>query len=189
MAALLRDSRHLWLVGLTGVGKTSIGKRLAARLDMPFLDTDAEVSRQCNLSIAELWERHGEASFRRLEEEAVQTAGERVTPTIVATGGGAILSDASRSMMRTTGLVSWITMDLDYLADSLASKKRRPVLDGDLRTRLGDLMEHRRELYASVSDWTVDATNRAKDDVAAELAERWHDRRIPPKPLDHPPSE
>ena len=189
MAAQSRDFRHLWLVGLTGVGKTSIGKRLASTLEMPFLDTDAEVSRQCHLSIAELWDRHGEAAFRRLEVQAVEAAGQRVTPAIVATGGGAVLSEVSRSVMRTTGVVAWVTMDLDYLADRLAPRKRRPVLDGDLRTRLGDLMEHRHDLYAAVSDWVVDATYRSKDDVAADLAQRWRDRTIHQPPVDQPPSD
>lgn len=156
---------------MTGVGKTSIGRRLADLLGAEFLDTDAEVSRQCHMSITDFWERHGEDAFRRLERQAVQAAVRRERPTVIATGGGAILSKPSRDAMRDSGTVVWIEKDLDQLAHRLRTKKRRPVLDGDLRQRLGELMAQRRNLYDEVAHVVVDTSNRTKADVAAEIAE------------------
>ena len=172
------ESKHLWLIGVTGVGKTSIGRRIARRSIVPFFDTDAEVARMTHRSVADFWEDHGEEAFRRLEVEAVRAAGHLRDPSVIAPGGGAILDPGSRELMRQTGTVVWLQADLDWLAERLADKKRRPVLDGDLRTRLSTLMAERVGWYKGVADVAVDVTARTKDECVELVAEHW--RRADP---------
>lgn len=161
----------MWLIGLTGVGKTSVGRALARRTNLPFFDTDAEVSRMSHRSIVDFWEAYGEDAFRRLEVEAVRAAAHLRTPSVIATGGGAILDAESRALMRRSGSVVWLQADLEWLADRLAGKKRRPVLDGDLESRLTTLMSERKHLYAETAHYEVDVTAVSKDDCVAAIDE------------------
>lgn len=167
------ETEHMWLIGLTGVGKTSVGRRAARLAGAPFFDTDAEVSRITNLSVAEFWEANGEEAFRRLEAEAVRSAAHLRTPSVIATGGGAILDGGSRTLMTETGLVVWLVAELPWLARRLETRKRRPVLDGDIRSRLELLMEQRAEFYESTADVVVDVTHHSKNDVAKAVLNHW----------------
>ncbi len=172
-AVTISERRHLWLIGITAVGKTSTGRRLARALDVPFFDTDAEVSRRTHRSIEDLWREAGEAAFRAEERIAVRTAASQPSPTVIATGGGVVLAPESVELMRATGWVVLLTHDLDTLAARLAAMSGRPILGSDPAVALARLWSEREERYRSAADHVVDTTGRASTDVVSEIAVLW----------------
>ncbi len=137
------------LVGLMGVGKTTIGRRLAARLRLGFVDTDREIERASGMSIPEIFERFGEAHFRDGERRVIQRLlqGRR---TVLATGGGAFMDPETRALILARATAIWLDADLDVLAERVSRRQgTRPLLAGaDPRTVLGQLAAVRNPIYA-----------------------------------------
>lgn len=143
-------SGALVLVGLSGSGKSTIGRVLATRLGMPLLDTDRLIEDTAAASVADIFERRGEEVFRDLEQAAVADACGRAA--VVATGGGAVLRPANRRAMRRGNLVVWLDAPVAMLARRLATHtdgEERPLLRGDTEQRLRVLWRERRPLYAA----------------------------------------
>jgi len=136
------------LVGMMGVGKTSIGRRLAQRLQIPFVDADQEIVDAAGLSIPEIFERFGEAHFRDGERRVIARLfdGKR---KIIATGGGAFINEETRQLMLERAIVIWLDADIDTLVERTARKGDRPLLaNGDAREILTKLAQERNPLYA-----------------------------------------
>ncbi|WP_460273862.1 shikimate kinase [Celeribacter sp. ULVN23_4] len=136
------------LVGMMGAGKTAVGKALAARLDVPFLDSDQEIEKAADRSIAEIFTRDGEAFFRARETEVIG----RLLETqrgILSTGGGAFLSEVNRKIIAEKGIAVWLKADLDLLWSRVKHKTTRPLLrtDNPYET-LKSLLEARTPSYA-----------------------------------------
>jgi len=136
------------MVGMMGAGKTAVGKALAATLDVPFLDSDAEIVEAANMSIAEIFERDGEAFFRDRETEVI----DRLLDTqcgILSTGGGAFLSERNQVLISQKGISVWLKADLKLLWNRVKHKDTRPLLrtDNPYET-LKNLYEARVPLYA-----------------------------------------
>lgn len=153
---LLQLDRSVILVGLMGAGKTRVGRRLAERLNIPFLDTDVEIERETGKTIAELFTQIGEPAFRdgerlmiaRLVQGPVQ---------IIATGGGAFMDPRTRATIREHGLAVWLRADLDTLIARTAKSHKRPLLEGVDRTaKLAELMALRYPVYAE-AELTVES--------------------------------
>lgn len=153
------------LVGPMGVGKTTIGKKLAKKLGIPFIDTDQLVARS-NGPIDEIFEKQGESVFRRLEEEAVLEA--ISTPSVVATGGGAILSDQTRTAL-TGAKVVYLATDGRHIANRLVGGNRPLLKDGISDWRR--IYESRKELYEQVADFTVDTSKMALKSIVDHIIE------------------
>ena len=147
-AQVARIDRPLVLVGLMGVGKSTIGRRLAQVLARSFVDTDEEIERAANRSIAEIFAAHGEAYFRDGERRVIA----RLIAEghgVIATGGGAFADDETRALVLDEGLAIWLDCDLDTLVERTARKNTRPLLaTGDPREILRDLKERRSTAYA-----------------------------------------
>jgi shikimate kinase len=144
------------LIGLMGAGKTSIGKRLAARLGLPFVDADHEIERAAGCTIQEIFDRFGEAGFRDGERRVIARLLEQPVQ-VLSTGGGAFMDAETRAMIRERGLSVWLRADLDLLVHRTARRDHRPLLrQGDPREVLGRLMEIRYPVYAE-ADLTVDS--------------------------------
>lgn len=143
--------RSVVLVGMMGVGKTSIGKRLAARLGCEFVDADEEIETAAGMSIAEIFEKFGEAYFRDGERRVVARLIEG-KPKIIATGGGAFVNDATRALIRERALSIWLDADIQILADRVSRRNNRPLLKGrdpvEVLTELGSV---RNPLYAEAN--------------------------------------
>ncbi len=171
--------RPIALVGLMGAGKTTIGRRLAAALDLPFIDADHEIERAAGLSIPEIFARHGEAEFRRGERSVIQRLlGE--PPHVLATGGGAFVDPQTRALMREKAVTIWLKAPLDVLLKRVEKRDNRPLLrQGDPETILRRLMEERYPLYAE-ADLVVESTNAPHNSsvhaVIAALAQRYGTR-------------
>jgi shikimate kinase len=143
------------LVGLMGAGKSCIGRRLAARLDVPFVDADAEIEKAAGLSIAEIFEKYGEAYFRD-GERRVMTRLLQGEPCILAAGGGAFLDDETRKLIKDKALSLWLRAELDTLVARTKGRSHRPLLNsGDPRETLQRLMDARYPVYAE-ADVAVD---------------------------------
>ncbi len=139
------------LVGMMGAGKTAVGKALAARLDVPFLDSDEAIVKAANRSIAGIFARDGEAFFRAREAEVIARLMEAQTG-ILSTGGGAFLADQNRAVIADKGVAVWLRADLDLLWARVRHKTTRPLLQTDNpRETLRELCEAREPLYAKAA--------------------------------------
>src|ERR1700761_5598184 len=151
-----RLGRTLVLVGLMGAGKTSIGKRVAHRLDVPFTDADAEIEAAANMTIAEIFARDGEAAFRAGERRVISRLLDGPVH-VLATGGGAFMDPATRARIREAGLSIWLRADVEVLLARVAKRRHRPLLNqGDPRDVLERLMALRHPVYAEAA-LTVDS--------------------------------
>lgn len=167
MLALL-GRRPIVLVGLMGSGKTAIGRRLAQRLGLEFVDSDAEIEHAAGLTIPEIFARYGEPYFRDGERRVMirlLAGGARV----IATGGGAFISEETRAKIRETGVSIWLKADLDVLWRRVRKRNHRPLLqNGDPEAMLKALMEEREPIYAQ-ADITVTSREGPHDHVVEDI--------------------
>ncbi|PTV97008.1 shikimate kinase [Rhodobacter aestuarii] len=142
-----RLQKTIVLVGMMGAGKTAVGTALARALHVPFQDSDEEIVKAAQMSVAEIFERDGEAFFRARESEVI----ERLltgAPAVVSTGGGAFMFEANRELISRLGVSCWLKADLDLLWSRVKGKNTRPLLrTADPRATLSGLIEKRYPIY------------------------------------------
>ena len=162
--------RSVVLVGMMGAGKTSVGKRLAARLGLPFVDADEEIERAAGCSVAEFFERFGESEFRAGERRVI----ERLLGGpmhVLSTGGGAYMDAKTRALLREKAITVWLRADLDVLFDRVKRRGHRPLLrQGEPRDVLARLMQQRYPVYAG-ADVTVESTAQPAERTTEEVIE------------------
>lgn len=140
--------RTIALVGLMGAGKSTVGKRLAAQLGMPFRDADAEIEAAAGRSVSEIFAQFGEQAFREGERRVIARLLEE-PPHVLATGGGAFVNDETRALINERAVSIWLKADLDVLARRVSRRDTRPLLAGkDPRAVLEAHAEARYEKYA-----------------------------------------
>lgn len=140
--------RSIVLVGLMGAGKTTVGRRLAARLGLPFVDADAEVEAAAGLPIPEIFATHGEAAFRDGERKVIARLLQD-GPQVLATGGGAFMDADTRARIAARGISVWLKADLDVLMRRVGRRSNRPLLKADdPRAVMEGLMRERAPFYA-----------------------------------------
>lgn len=170
------------LVGLMGAGKSNIGRKLATRLGLPFVDADTEIETAAGESIEEIFQRHGEAAFRD-GERRVMVRLLQGTPTILAAGGGAFMDAETRRLIREHAVSVWLRADLDTLTARTKGRGHRPLLNGaDPRETLAKLMDVRYPVYAEADiavDTGADNPNVTCTRVIEALVER-SDVRVQP---------
>lgn len=160
--------RSVALVGMMGVGKTNVGRRLAARLGLPFRDADAEIERDAGCSIAEMFAREGEAEFRKRERRVIGRLLADV-PAVLATGGGAFMDAETRRAMQGKAVSVWLRCDLPLLLRRLAACTDRPLLrDGDPAEILQRLMALRHPIYAE-ADLAFDSMDEDPEATTARV--------------------
>jgi shikimate kinase len=149
VAALGRGS--IVLVGMMGAGKSSIGRRLAARLGIPFADADAEIEQAAGMSIADIFEAHGEPSFRSGEARVIARLLEH-GPQVLATGGGAFMNPQTRTNIHEKGISVWLKAEHDVLARRLRRRSDRPLLKtADPMATLTSLLAKRDPIYGEAN--------------------------------------
>jgi shikimate kinase len=139
------------MVGMMGAGKSSVGRRLANRLNMPFVDADTEIEKAANTSITDIFERHGEAYFRDGERRVIQRLldGE---PKVLATGGGAFVNPETRAAIKANAISIWLKADRDVLMSRVKRRSNRPLLKtANPDTVLDRLIEERSPSYAEAT--------------------------------------
>lgn len=148
--------RTLVLVGLMGAGKTAVGKRVAARLDLGFVDADQAIEEAAGCSVPDIFERYGEPAFRDLERRVIARLVQGPVQ-VLSTGGGAFMDPETRAVIADRGLSVWLKADLAVLAARTAKRHNRPLLrQGDPKAILAGLIERRHPLYA-LADLTVES--------------------------------
>lgn len=162
----------VYLVGMPGSGKSTVGPELARRLGVPFIELDEEVERAAGSSVREIFEREGEARFRELEAAALVEVASQ-DPSVVSCGGGVVLEPANRVTLRATGEVVFLSVPLDVLRGRIAPSTDRPLIrtEGDLER----LSREREALYREFAAHVVDASGPAEE-VAVAIEEellRW----------------
>ncbi|WP_114390083.1 shikimate kinase [Notoacmeibacter marinus] len=164
------DGRHIVLVGLMGAGKTAMGRVIASRLGLPFVDSDDEIETASTMAIADLFESYGESEFRDLERRVIaRLLGEQ--QRVVSLGGGAFINDETRAAIGAGGFSIWIDADLDLLFARVSRKPGRPLLQNpDPRGTLARLMDERYPIYAQ-ADLRVCSEDLPRDAMAAKMIE------------------
>ena len=143
-----RIDRPVVLVGMMGVGKSTVGRKLAQLLDVPFADADDEIEEAAQMTVVEIFERYGEAHFRDGERRVIARLLQG-GPMVLATGGGAFVQPATRAMILERGIAVWLDSDVDTLLDRVGRKDSRPLLrGGDPREILTRLRAEREPFYA-----------------------------------------
>ena len=170
LAAALGD-RSVVLVGMMGAGKTSVGKRLAAKLGLPFVDADAEIEAGAQLTIPEIFDRFGETYFRDGERRVIARL-LNGGPQVLATGGGAFMNKATRDAIAARGVSIWLKPDFDVLLARARKKSNRPLLQtGDPEQTLRRLLKERSLTYA-LADFTIESRNGPHDAVVDMVLRR-----------------
>jgi shikimate kinase len=168
--------RTVVLVGLMGAGKTSLGRRLARRLGVEFVDADHEIELAANCTVAEIFEREGEAAFRAGERRVIARLLE-APPHILATGGGAFMDAETRRRIRARALSIWLRADLETLVARVARRTHRPLLAGrDPRAVLEHLMTIRHPIYAE-ADIVVDCVERTPERMVDVIIDALEERQ------------
>ncbi len=161
-------SRSIVLVGLMGAGKSSIGRRLAHRLGLPFVDADTEIEKAADLTIPEIFEKHGEPYFRAGEVRVVARILDS-GPQVLATGGGAYMNPETRARIRERGISLWLKAELDVLMKRVKRRGDRPLLKADdPQAVLKRLMDERYPVYAE-ADLTVVSREASHDEVVEDV--------------------
>jgi 3-dehydroquinate synthase len=172
-AAAALGGRSIILVGMMGAGKTSVGKRLAAKLGLPFIDADAEIEAGAQLTISEIFERFGEAYFREGERKVIARL-LNGGPLVLATGGGAFMNAATRDNIAKQGVSIWLKPSFDVLLARVRKKSNRPLLKtADPEQTLRRLLDERSPTYA-LADFTVESLEGSHDAVVDAILERLH---------------
>jgi shikimate kinase len=167
---------HVVLVGLMGSGKTTVGRRLAARLDRDFIDADEALAEIIDRSVADIFATEGEERFRAIEADVLEELLEHHRPAVIASGGGVVLREDNRRRLQSPEVtVVWLDASPAFLASRVERKEHRPLLGGEepVRDVLARLHAERAPLYAEVADIVVvEPFHRDEEKPKKALAER-----------------
>jgi len=170
-------SENIYLVGLMGAGKTTIGRSLAKRLGLSFIDTDKEIESRTGVTIPTIFEIEGEDGFRKRESQIIAEMATR-TSMVVATGGGGVLRPENRANMRSSGFVIYLNVPPQTLWERTRHDRNRPLLQvADPLLKLTQLFDLRDPLYREVANLVVDGSRMSAQGVLQfllkEVTERW----------------
>jgi len=166
-------SRCIVMVGMMGAGKTSVGRRLAHALHLPFVDADAEIEKAANLTIPEIFDQYGEAQFREGERRVMARLSTQ-GPAVLATGGGAFVCPETRDLCREHGVSVWLKAEVPVLLERVRKKGNRPLLNHpDPEAVLRELLAKREPVYA-LADIAVSSREGPHHSVVAEILGALH---------------
>ena len=155
-------SRSIVLVGMMGAGKSSIGRRLAARLGIPFIDADAEIESAAGMTIPEIFDKHGEPYFRAGEARVIARLLDN-GPQVLATGGGSLMDAQTRALIGEKGISIWLKADVDVLLKRTKRRNNRPLAE-----KIKDLLPIREPLYAQ-ADIVVQSRDEPHENIVDEI--------------------
>ncbi|MBP3452870.1 MAG: shikimate kinase [Clostridia bacterium] len=149
--------RHVFLIGMPGCGKSSLGKRVAGNMRIPYVDMDQRISDIVGCTVSEMFERYGEQAFRNAETNTlIQLT--RETPSLISTGGGTVLRENNRAIMRNSGVIVLIDRPLEEILGDI-KLDRRPLLAQKGLGEVERLYHERIDIYRSVADFVMDNSN------------------------------
>ena len=161
---------NIFLVGLMGAGKSTIGRRLARELGLQFRDSDVEIEKKTGVSIDVIFDIEGEQGFRRRETGMLRDLVEE-RGIVLATGGGAVLAPENRQLLRDNGMIIYLKASAEHLAGRIRQDRRRPLLQsGDKLSTIRELMTRREPFYQQLADMVVETNNRSVPRVVREIS-------------------
>ena len=168
----MKHPQNLFLVGPMGAGKSAVGRQLARLLHLDFVDSDEEVESRTGVDIPFIFEKEGEAGFRRREATVIDDLSQQ-EGIVLATGGGAIMDPQNRNHLGARGFVVYLRTSVDQQLSRTRKGRERPLLrNDDPRAVLEALMATREPLYREIADLTVDTDSRKVRDVVNEIVDR-----------------
>jgi len=168
-ARLQKFDQTIVLLGLMGAGKTTVGRRLAKVLGLPFVDSDHEIEAAANMTVSEIFESYGEDEFRSGERRVIKRLLEDGAPKVMATGGGAFLNGETRALIKDKALSVWLNVDVELLVERTSKRDTRPLLrGGDPREILTKLAEERYPIYAK-ADIAVESSKGMHTEVVSDI--------------------
>ena len=164
------NTDNIFLVGLMGAGKSTIGRQLARELRKRFRDSDSEIEKRTGVNIDVIFDLEGEQGFRRRETGLLrELVGER--GIVLATGGGAVLASENRQLLRDNGMIIYLKASAEHLAGRVRLDRRRPLLQsGDKLAKIRELMTQREPVYQQLADMVVETNNRSVPRVVREIS-------------------
>jgi shikimate kinase len=181
-------TRSIVLIGMMGAGKSTIGRRLAARLRLPFTDADIEIEAAAGMSIPEIFETHGEGHFRDGEARVIARLLDH-GPSVLATGGGAFMREETRGRIRDKAVSIWLKADADIIMKRVKRRADRPLLQtADPAATVGRLLEQREPVYqgADLTIWSRDVPH---EKIVDECLEALHARLCGNTPAQQPTTD
>ena len=168
----MRRPQNLFLIGPMGAGKSAVGRQLARLLHLEFVDSDEEVERRTGVDIPFIFEKEGEAGFRKREAQAIDDLSKR-DGIVLATGGGAVVNPDNRNHLGARGFVVYLHTSVDQQLSRTRKGRERPLLtNDDPRSVLESLMTQRDPLYREIADLTVETDGRKVNAVANEILDK-----------------
>lgn len=176
--------QHIILIGFMGCGKSTIGRELQVLLNIPLIDTDEEIEKLAGKSIAEIFAEQGEDSFRDIETKFLQSCAINLTsPSIISTGGGAILREENRLILQHLGYVVWLKLDAHAVYMRTRNSRNRPILQQpNPRKIIADLLERRTPLYRDCAHLVIDIVGLDRHEITTGIIEsaRYYFSQLPP---------
>ena len=161
------------LVGLMGSGKTTVGRQLAKKLSLKFVDSDELVEERAKSTVREIFAQLGEPEFRRLESEALQTACVGGESKVLAVAGGAVLAEANRTLLlKNAKCIVWLDAPTSTLVDRTRRAKHRPLLDNDPTSSLNKMRQDREDLYRQIATHVVATASLSINQVVDRIVEQ-----------------
>jgi len=161
---------HIYLIGMMGSWKSTVGRKLAKRIELPFCDIDTMVEERLHMSIAQIFKHLGEKRFREVETQ-IMCGISTLPPSIVATGGGLALAENNRRIMGDTGFIVQLNADTDTLAERIKSTRHRPLLwnQESIPQKLEEIWQERKLIYDECADTTIKTDNHTVDEIVAQI--------------------
>lgn len=169
----MKKNENIYLIGLMGAGKTTIGRQLARSLRLPFYDSDKAIEENTGVDIATIFEYEGEDGFRKREKQMIQRL-TAIKGIVLATGGGVILSEENRNLLINNGFVVYLQCSVQRVLERTRKDNMRPLLQTDNpKERLEQLFEQRESLYLSCADYKIDTGERQTKVVIREILKAY----------------
>ena len=163
---------NIFLIGLMGAGKSTIGRQLARRLGKEFRDSDGEIEKRTGVNIDVIFDIEGEPGFRRRETEMLREL-TAVCGIVLATGGGAVLAPENQVLLKDNGFIIYLKATAEHLAGRLRLDRRRPLLQsGDKLTKIRELLERREPVYQELADLVIETNERSIYRVVSEISKK-----------------
>ncbi|MDD2958175.1 MAG: shikimate kinase [Lachnospiraceae bacterium] len=163
---------HIILIGFMGAGKTTLGRRLAKRMNLKFIDTDDYVEARAGKKISDIFAEQGEACFRQMETDALRQLMKSAERCVIAVGGGLPVLECNRRLLKQLGTVVYLQTDIETLLNRLQGDTKRPKLQGGgLREKIEGLMAQRKEIYEETADAFVRTDHRSYEEILQEIQE------------------
>ena len=163
------SSNIIFIVGLMGSGKTSVGKVLSKKIQRPFFDIDKEIIKRENLNISQIFDKYGENYFRELEYKTLSKLKDNIN-SIISTGGGIVLQKENIDIMTENGTIVFLDIDVETQMSRIKNKKNRPLLNSaNLKDDLKKMKDDRDKIYKSISNYVIDVSNETKYKVIDKI--------------------